>query len=128
MNKKIYNNLNIENLTKTEWFNQFNKKQTREIRDGLKANLDVSIYAKKEFNWLQMREIKRGLLANVDVSIYANSDFSNTQMFQIVIGLMNGLDVSIYAKKELDWKQMFEIREKLLEEEKEKLDNEQENI
>ena len=49
-------------------------------------------------------------------------------MFQIVIGLMNGLDVSIYAKKELDWKQMFEIREKLLEEEKEKLDNEQENI
>ena len=23
---KIYNNLNIENLTKTEWFNQFNKK------------------------------------------------------------------------------------------------------
>ena len=68
------------------------------------------------------------MLANVDVSIYANSDFSNTQMFQIVIGLMNGLDVSIYAKKELDWKQMFEIREKLLEEEKEKLDNEQENI
>ena len=22
---KIYNNLNIENLTKTEWFNQFNR-------------------------------------------------------------------------------------------------------
>ena len=128
MNRKIYNNLSIENLTKTEWFNQFNKKQMREIREGLKANLDVSVYAKTEFNWLQMREIKRGLLANVDVSIYANSDFSNTQMFQIVIGLMNGLDVSIYAKKELDWKQMFEIREKLLEEEKEKLDNEQENI
>ena len=102
MNKKIYNNLNIENLMKTECFNQFSKKQTREIREGLKANLDVSVYA--------------------------NSDFSNTQMFQIVIGLMNGLDVSIYAKKELDWKQMFEIREKLLEEEKEKLDNEQENI
>ena len=100
--KKQYNNLTIENLMKTECFNQFNKKQMREIREGLKANLDVSVYAKTEFNWLQMREIKRGLLANVDVSIY--------------------------AKKELDWKQMFEIREKLLEEEKEKLDNEQENI
>ena len=25
--KKIYNNLNIENLTKTEWFNQFNEEQ-----------------------------------------------------------------------------------------------------
>ena len=30
--KKQYNNLIIENLTKTEWFNQFNKKQMREIR------------------------------------------------------------------------------------------------
>ena len=31
MNKE-YNNLNIENLIKTEWFNQFNKEQKREIR------------------------------------------------------------------------------------------------
>ena len=30
--EKIYNNLNIDNLTKTEWFNQFNKEQKREIR------------------------------------------------------------------------------------------------
>jgi len=28
---KIYNNLNIENLTKTKWFNQFNRNQKNEI-------------------------------------------------------------------------------------------------
>ena len=32
---KIYNNLNIENLTKTDWFNQFDKKQQEEITKGL---------------------------------------------------------------------------------------------
>ena len=47
MNKKIYNNLNVENLIKTEWFNQFNKEQQIEISQGLKENIDVSIYAKK---------------------------------------------------------------------------------
>ena len=48
--KKIYNNLNIKNLTKTDWFNQFNKEQKIEILIGIKANIDVSIYAKTEFN------------------------------------------------------------------------------
>ena len=47
--KKIYNNLTIENLTKTEWFNQFNELQQKEILEGLKDNLDVSVYAKTEF-------------------------------------------------------------------------------
>ena len=43
---KIYNNLNIENLIKTKWFNQFDEYQRNEIRWGLEDNLDVSIYAK----------------------------------------------------------------------------------
>ena len=51
------NNLNIENLIKTEWFNQFNKKQRRIIEEGLEKKLDVSIYAKPEFTWMQMKEI-----------------------------------------------------------------------
>ena len=29
MNKKIYNNLNIKNLIKTEWFNQFDEYQQK---------------------------------------------------------------------------------------------------
>ena len=43
------NNLNIENLIKTECFNQFDKKQRRIIEEGLEKNLDVSIYAKTDF-------------------------------------------------------------------------------
>ena len=75
--KKIYNNLTIENLIKTEWFNQFDKEQQEEIIIGLEDNLDVSIYAKLDFN--------------------------EFQMFQIRTGLEDGLDVSIYAKPELHW-------------------------
>ena len=51
---KIYNNLSIENLTKTEWFNQFNKQQKDQILKGLETNLDVSLYAKKEFSYRKM--------------------------------------------------------------------------
>ena len=50
MKNKIYNNLSIENLTKTEWFNQFDELQQRQIRKGLEDNLNVSIYANPEFN------------------------------------------------------------------------------
>ena len=48
--EKIHNNLNIENLIKTEWFEQFNHYQKEEILKGLETNLDVSIYANKDFN------------------------------------------------------------------------------
>ena len=45
---KIYNNLTIENLTKTEWFNQFDKAQQKHILYGIEKNLDVSLYANPE--------------------------------------------------------------------------------
>ena len=72
---KIYNNLSIENLTKTEWFNQFNRNQQKEILEGLKSNVDVSMYANPEFNADQMSEIRLGLKKGLDVSIYANLKF-----------------------------------------------------
>ena len=80
---KIHNNLSIENLIKTEWFNQFDEFQQEEIIKGLKNNLDVSIYAKEEFNYLQMQEILTGLFTKVDVSIYANPDLDYKQMREI---------------------------------------------
>ena len=99
---KIYNNLNIENLTKTEWFNQFDIYQQEEIYEGLEENLDVSIYAKKELNWQQMEEIKLGLMDNLDVSFYSDKDFNCLQMHQIRLGLTENIDVSKYAKKEFN--------------------------
>ena len=77
---KIYNNLNIENLTKTDWFEQFYEKQKEVIILGLEQNLDVSICAKKEFEWEQMEEIREGLDYSLDVSIYAKSTFSSFEM------------------------------------------------
>ena len=81
------NNLNIENLIKTEWFNQFDKKQRRIIEEGLEKNLDVSIYAKTDFTWMQMKEISWGLEDNVDVSIYAKTEYSWEQMEQMRLEL-----------------------------------------
>ena len=68
--EKIYNNLNIENLKKTEWFNQFNKGQQKEIRYGLEDNLDVSIYAKSEFDEHQMNIIRFGLTKIRCINLY----------------------------------------------------------
>lgn len=50
-----------------------------------------------KFGTNQMKEIKEGLKNNVDVSIYANSTFNSEQMKQIRKGLENGVDASIYA-------------------------------
>ena len=91
---KIHNNLTIENLMKTECFNQFNKQQQKVIILGLEQNLDISIYAKNEFEWEQMEEIREGLENNLDVSIYANSNFDFLQMTQIRLGLEDNLNLS----------------------------------
>ena len=65
---KIYNNLTIENLKKTEWFNQFNKDQQKHILYGLAKNLDVSLYAKPEYSPLKMCSIISSLEHNIDIS------------------------------------------------------------
>ena len=59
---KIYNNLNIENLSKTEWFNQFDKEQQNEVLKGLEKNLDISKYTNSEIDYEEMNEIRKELL------------------------------------------------------------------
>ena len=85
---KIYNNLNIDNLMKTDWIKQFKPYQQKEIKDGYVNNLDISIYAKKEFDWMQMRKIRLGLIDNLDVSIYANPETPWKEMEQIRLKLL----------------------------------------
>ena len=58
MNKKVLNNLTIDNLIKTEWFSQFNKEQQEEILLGIKSKVDIFSYAKPENSSLKM-QIKR---------------------------------------------------------------------
>ena len=80
---KIHNNLTVENLIKTEWFNQFLEDEQDEILLGLKANLDVSVYATTEFTVGQMEEIRLGLEDNLDISKYATPEFNKYQMNEI---------------------------------------------
>ena len=61
-----------------------------------------------------MREIRKGLEANLDASIYAKPEYSTKQMEEIRLGLKDNLDVSIYANSDIYWRQMKEIREELL--------------
>ena len=80
---KIYNNLTIENLIKTDWINQFDELQQKQIRIGLFYDLNVSKYANPKFNEYQMEEIRRGLEDDLDVSLYAKPDFSDWKMKEI---------------------------------------------
>ena len=111
MKNKIYNNLNIENLMKTEWINQFDEKQIWQIEMGItRSKVDVSIYAKPEFDWQQMDVIKAALINKVDVSWYAKKEFSYEQMRELQIALIEGMDVSGYAKPEISSGLMFDRR------------------
>ena len=85
---KIYNNLDIKNLIKTEWFNQFNYYQKQEILKGLETNLDVSIYANKDFDYKKMKQIRLGLEDNLDVSQYANLEIPWQEMKEIRLKLL----------------------------------------
>ena len=98
---KIYNNLTVENLIRTEWFNQFEEYQQFEIKDGLKENLDVSWYAKKEFNWKQMSQIRLGLKANLDVSKYANPELKWGEMESFRLNLLEKEALKIIFSSEL---------------------------
>lgn len=43
---KIYNNLNVDNLIKTDWLEKhFDYEEQEEIMLGVKNNVDVSFYA-----------------------------------------------------------------------------------
>ena len=102
--EKIYNNLNIENLSKTEWFNQFNNYQREQIIKGLEDNLDISVYAKTDFTGSQMTSIRLGLIDNLDVSIYAKTKFNWFEMEGIRKNLLKKVHfysvLFFYSKKQ----------------------------
>ena len=110
---KIYNNLTYRNLIKTDWIEQFDEAQKREIKYGIESQVDISVYAKTDYDSFQMFEIRIGLQEDLDVSLYANPDFDPTEMNIIRTGLRKGLDVSQYAKTELNWQEMYEVVKRL---------------
>lgn len=102
-----------ENMTMSEQQLQaegFTHDQIHEIREGLKAGLDVSNYAKKEFLFIQMRQIRLGLLEGLPVEKYARPEYDWLQMEEIRKGLSQGVDVGIYADPEIPYDTMHQIR------------------
>ena len=65
---EIYNNLNIENLIKTDWFNQFNREQQKQILLGVDSKVDVLVYAKLEYDSFKMLTERIKLELEVDIS------------------------------------------------------------
>ena len=63
----------------------------------------------------QMLYLRLGLKDNLDVSIYAKKELNRDQMDQIRLGLKANLDVFVYAKTEIPWREMETIRERILE-------------
>ena len=84
---KVYNNLTIENYIKTKWGNQFDENQINQIRLGLEANVDVSIYANENYDCRQMEEIRLGLEDNLDVSNYLDFELDWDEMQAIRLEL-----------------------------------------
>lgn len=94
---KIKRQMEYDNIPKM----LFAPEQWREIENGMKRNLDVTVYAKPEYNAGQMKEIRIGLDKGTDVESFLNSDFSDKQMREIRRGVEAGFDVSTYAKPEI---------------------------
>ena len=111
--EKIHNNLNIENLIKTDWFEQFSINQKQEILKGLEEDVDVSIYAKPDFDCFQMEEIRLGLGCNLDVSQYAKKEFVWFQMREIRKRKVRLKSVLFFYSKKQFFKNIFVCSESI---------------
>ena len=87
--------------------------QQQEIKEGLQAGLDVSVYAKPEFYAIQMRQIRLGLMAGLPVGIYASDKYDWFQMEEIRLGLEHRIDINKYADPSVSFDTMRQIREGL---------------
>jgi hypothetical protein len=56
----------------------------------------------EKFDEDQKEEIRAGLAAGVDTSLYADPKYDHFQMYIIRRGLEQGLDVSVYADPKYD--------------------------
>ena len=97
----------IEKWTKMQ---EFTRDQIAEIEAGLKAGLDVSVYAKKEFLSIQMRQIRLGMQQGLAIEKYATPEYDWFQMEEIRNGLAEGINVEAYAYPELSYDKMHQIR------------------
>lgn len=92
---------------------EFTADQQREIEEGRKAGIDVSVYEKPEYLAIQMHQIRLGLTENIPVEYYASPDFDWFQMEEIRKGLEAKVDVTKYADASVPFEVMRQIRKGL---------------
>lgn len=66
----------------------FDIDQQQEIKEGLQAGLDVSVYAKPELYAIQMREIRLGLEEHLPVEEYKSFIYTAKEMNKHRLKLM----------------------------------------
>ena len=64
---KLIGQISIENLLNTNWEDQFDIHQLREIYEGVRKRLDVTIYANPHYHHQIMNSLKNILMARTDL-------------------------------------------------------------
>lgn len=77
---KLPNNLTNETLIDTYKAQGFNVDQIEVISEGLRQNVDVTVYAYTHFTHKQMRALKDGLLLGFDMQPFAKANLSYEQI------------------------------------------------
>lgn len=105
--------ITLEDIMKDE---RFNEKQKEQLRLGLEAGLDVSVYASPDFTWPQMNILRRGLAEGLDVSEYAKPELTIEEMMDAKYSLKKRKEFSnkmdeMEQKMEADTQSLFDIKE-----------------
>lgn len=103
-----YTSEEFEKYIKKKKF-EFDTKQKLIIREGLKENLDVKIYANPNYSDELMAELKRGIEHGLDLRKYIK-DYDCQQINEIRLGIEHGINIKEYLNKNYTSSQMREIR------------------
>lgn len=88
--------------------------QIKEIVEGHREGLDVSLYSNPKYMSIQMHQIRLGLLENLEAKRYANPEFDWFQMEEIRKGMKEGVNIEVYASPEISFDRMHQIRQGLV--------------
>ena len=77
---KLTNNLTNETLIDAYKAQGFDVDQITVISEGLRQNVDVTVFAHKHFTYSQMRALKDGLLLGFDMQPFAQATLSYTRI------------------------------------------------
>lgn len=88
---------------------EFSPEETLLIEEGLRAGIDVKIYANDNYDFETMEELKAGVEHGLDLSKYTK-DYDGQQINQIRLGIEHNIEFKKYLNPNFSATQMREIR------------------